>query len=122
MAPRQFNLVVFWATTCGLCREEQPKLAKLHRTYATAGLRVITVAMPYDPPNQVLQYVRMQRIEYPVALDLRGELMQTFKVMGTPTTFLIDSSGTIEKTIVGKINYDDLSRQIADKLTIADPL
>ena len=43
-------LVDFWATWCGPCREELPKLVKLERDLHDQGLRLIIVSM--DEPKQ----------------------------------------------------------------------
>ncbi|NIR58835.1 MAG: TlpA family protein disulfide reductase, partial [Gammaproteobacteria bacterium] len=61
-------LVTFWATTCPGCLKEMPHLIELYHDYAPRGFELVAIAMPYDPPNQVLAMVERKSIPYPVAL------------------------------------------------------
>src|SRR5256885_15115691 len=42
----QPTLVYFWATSCGICKENTPKLQELKRKYHDLGLRTIAIHMP----------------------------------------------------------------------------
>ena len=106
-------LVNFWATTCSICREEMPKLAKLYRELHPRGLEIIGVAMPYDPPNLVADYVERVSIPYPVSLDVDAEIVDAFgDVTVTPTTFLISPDGFVVRRYVGRLDFATLRVQI----------
>ncbi len=106
-------LVTFWATTCSTCLEEIPQLAALYRELAPRGLEVIAIAMPYDPPNRVLELVQRRELPYTVALDLAGEATQAFgQVQVTPNWFLITAEGKIIQQQVGRIDMQALRQQI----------
>jgi thiol-disulfide isomerase/thioredoxin len=106
-------VVNFWATTCSICRVEMPKLAALYRELHPHGLQVIGVAMPYDPPNLVADYLRHASIPYPVALDIDARIVEAFDgVVVTPTTFLIKPNGVIRTRREGRIDFRDLRGQI----------
>ena len=106
-------IVNFWATTCSVCRRELPHLAELYLELHPRGLELIGVAMPYDPPNLVAEYVQRSSLPYPVALDIDGEIVETFGgVAATPTTFLISPEGIIVRRVEGRINFPGLRRHI----------
>ena len=68
-------LVTFWATSCPYCVDDMAHLIRLHEKFVGKGLRIIAVAMPYDPPNRVLEMARKRRIPYTIALDVQGHVL-----------------------------------------------
>lgn len=106
-------LVTFWASDCGSCIEEMPRLAEIHRQYARRGLKMIGVAMYYDPPAQVVAIASAKALPYPIALDSRAEYAQAFaNVKLVPNSFLIAPNGQIALHILGLVDVDDLKRRI----------
>jgi peroxiredoxin len=107
-------LLTFWATTCPGCIEEIPDLIALHQRYHDQGLRIIAVAMAYDPPNQVIAMTEAKQLPYAVALDPQGELSHAYgNVQLTPTTFLINGDGKIVLQQVGVIPLAELQQRIS---------
>ena len=106
-------LIDFWATTCVTCVKELPEMIRFYNEYKDRGVRVIGVAMSYDPPDQVLNMHDKLKIPYTVALDLQAEAAQAFgDVRLTPTHFLIDPSGKIVLQKVGLLDFPALRQQI----------
>lgn len=110
-------LVNFWATTCPGCIAEMPRLMQTYQHYRDHGFEVIAVAMAYDPPSQVANYARMQKLPFPVALDTQGRLAAAFNdVKLTPTAFIIDKRGRIVRNVVGELDFDSLHAMLDQKL------
>lgn len=85
-------IVNFWATDCLACVTEMPALVNTYQQYQKKGLEIIAVAMPYDPPAQVLNYVTQKKLPFPVMHDGLAEITQKFgNVDLTPTTFILIS-------------------------------
>ncbi|MCK9608708.1 MAG: TlpA family protein disulfide reductase [Methylomonas sp.] len=106
-------LVTFWATDCPGCIDEIPHLIELHRQFGPQGLRIIAVAMSYDPPNHVLAMAEAKQLPYAIALDPSGSLAQGFgNVQLTPTTFLIDRNGQIVMQKVGTFEFKDMRQRL----------
>lgn len=109
-------LVNFWSTSCAVCLHEMPDMAKLYEDYADKGLELIAVAMPYDPPNKVLELAEARKLPFPVALDIEGKAVQAFdSVKGTPTSYLLNSAGKVVKRYIGAIKFKGLREEL-DKL------
>lgn len=112
-------LVTFWATTCVECRKEMPELMALYRELSVRGFEMIAVAMPYDPPNRVLELSEQLQIPYPVALDIEGKAVQAFgDIPGTPSAFLISPEGRIVMRHTGALDLTALREQILTLLPV----
>lgn len=107
-------LITFWATTCVSCVQEIPHLRELHDRYHERGLKVIGVAMAYDPPEQVAEMARRRGINYTVGLDATGEVAAAFgDVRLTPTSFLIAPNGRIVYQKVGEMDWQQVERHLS---------
>jgi thiol-disulfide isomerase/thioredoxin len=107
-------LVSFWATTCPPCVEELPDLIQLYRELRPQGFELIAVAMPYDPPLQVQDFVKRHNVPYPVALDVQGKVTSAFGgVPYVPTAFILSPEGKTELTYTGRLDVAKARRIVA---------
>lgn len=103
-------MVNFWATSCPGCIKEMPHLAETYKKYQARGLEVVAVAMSYDPPEYVRNYVQQRSLPFTVALDTTGEAARAFnQVKLTPTTFVIDQQGHIIQQTLGELDFTRLN-------------
>jgi peroxiredoxin len=106
-------LVTFWATTCPSCMKEMPQLIDLYHELSPLGLKVIGIAMYYDPPNRVLAIQKSRSIPYTIALDIDAHAARAFgDVEVTPTTFLIAPDGQVVYQKTGHMDMDRLRNAI----------
>ena len=106
-------LVTFWATSCTGCIKEMPHLIKLHNTFASQGLKIIGISMPYDRPDHVMKMAQQKKLPYTIAMDINKEATKAFGgVSLTPTTFLISPMGTIIWQKIGEFNTQALTSHI----------
>jgi peroxiredoxin len=106
-------LVTFWSTTCSTCIKEMPHLVELYKQLNKDGLEIIGIAMPYDPPNRVVELSEKKEIPYPIALDIDGIASKAFgNISVTPTSFLIDSLGNIIQQKTGEMDIEQLRIKI----------
>ena len=102
-------LVNFWATDCPGCIKEMPDLIKTYNDYKSKGLEIISVAMPYDPPAQVLNYTRQKALPFPVMHDGFSEVTQAFGGVNlTPTAFIFDKKGKRLQRTIGELDFPKL--------------
>jgi len=105
------HVVNFWATSCAVCVEEMPDLAAF--ASAHPNLRVVAVAMPYDPPDRVVTYAEREAPPFAVALDVEGKVLEAFPAFdGTPTTFVVDADGAVLSAQSGRIDFERLARTV----------
>ena len=110
-------LVNFWATSCTTCVKEMPQIVATYDRYRARGYDTLAVAMSYDPPAYVANFVETRKLPFPVAIDNTGAIAEGFgDVEATPTTFLIDQRGRIVARVVGTPDFAALGGQIEDLL------
>ncbi len=111
-------LVNFWATSCEICMHEMPMMTDTYRKYAPQGYEMVAVAMSYDHPNLVADYVKRTGLPFRVALDLDGAVARAWgNVQVTPTTFVIDRRGRIVKRYVGEPKAAELHAVVEKALS-----
>ncbi len=118
-------LVNFWATWCEPCKTEIPWLIEFNHKYGPKGLVILGVAMDDDGKKVVEPWVKMQRfdvkgtqdpMDYPILLG-NDKIADKFGgILGLPTSMLYSRDGRKIKTIVGLINYDDLTKTLDREL------
>jgi peroxiredoxin len=106
-------LVDFWATWCAPCKQEMPGFEKLHKRFHEKGLEVIGIALDPDP-QQVAKFARSLGVSYTILLG-DSEVLQKWKILGIPTTFIIDRSGVILKQVVG-FEYEEVFEKSLEEL------
>jgi peroxiredoxin len=98
--------VSFWATTCGTCLKEIPKLVDRHRKFSPRGYEMLAVAMRHDEPARVTDFARRRALPFKVALDHSGDIARRFGgVRETPTIFVIDRQGRVLKRFRGRTDW-----------------
>ncbi len=110
-------LVNFWATSCTTCVKEMPLLVQAYQTHSGKGFRTIAVAMDYDTPSFIEQFVKSRQLPFDVVHDRDGSLAKAFDgTKLTPTSYLIDKQGRIVKRYVGEPKHDEFNASIATLL------
>lgn len=111
-------LVNFWATDCLACTSEMPALVSTYLQYKQKGFEIIAVAMPYDPPAQVLNYVTQKKLPFPVMHDGLSEATGKFgNVELTPTTFIFDKQGKLLQRTIGALDFIKLNQLLTKEFT-----
>lgn len=83
-------LVHFWASWCPVCKLEQQSIQSISEDYP-----VITIAMQSGEAEEVIAYLRQEKLQFPVINDPEGMLAQRFGVRAVPSSFIIDKNNTI---------------------------
>jgi len=113
----KFTIINFWATDCPGCIREMPNLADTYNKYKNQGIQIIAISMFYDPPNQVLNFIKKNNIPFPVVIDADNKIAQQFEnIRLTPTSILINQKGQIIDQIVGEIDFNKLESTLSKNL------
>jgi len=102
------TLVHFWSVSCGLCKENLPRVAEWRERRAAEGLRVIAVHMPRYEADQDAEAVRDAVARYdiaePCAVDNEHRLRDAFQnEQGyVPAYYLFDAEGKLRGFAAGE--------------------
>jgi thiol-disulfide isomerase/thioredoxin len=113
------NVVVinFWASWCGPCRLEAPGLRWVSSHYRREGVRFVGVD-ERDDPAAAREFQRAFHIPYASAFDPSGRLTDDFRVVGLPTTVVVDAEGTMRYRFTGYLTRDVLEAAVNDVLRV----
>jgi peroxiredoxin len=113
-------LVNFWATSCITCVKEMPDLIALHEEFAAKGFQTVAVAMSYDRPDFLNQFVQDRKLPFLVIHDLDQAWAKAWgDVAVTPTTFIVDRKGYVTRRYVGEPDFDALRQWLKEELAAA---
>jgi thiol-disulfide isomerase/thioredoxin len=87
-------LVNVWATWCGPCREEMPKLDQLYRTRQQQGF--VVFGLSEEEGSLQRKFAEQVPVSYPL-LTLKGEVPSIYRdIARYPAIFLIDRQGQLQ--------------------------
>ncbi|HWW13348.1 MAG TPA: TlpA disulfide reductase family protein [Candidatus Dormibacteraeota bacterium] len=87
-------LVNIWATWCGPCRNEMPKLDYLYRQQKDKGL--VVLGLSSEDVNVQQKYIQQVPVSYPL-LTLKGKVPNLYRdIARYPAIFLIDRDGRLQ--------------------------
>jgi|HubBroStandDraft_3_1064219.scaffolds.fasta_scaffold01361_4 cytochrome c biogenesis protein CcmG/thiol:disulfide interchange protein DsbE len=104
-------LVTFWASWCGPCALEAPALERFARTL---NGRAALVGVNWSDPSlaNARAFVKRYRWTFPTMRDPEGTVGAEYGLTGLPTTFVIDSAGTLRATLRGPQTQRTLERAL----------
>jgi peroxiredoxin len=99
-------IVNFWATWCPPCREEIPSMNRAWRELRAAGVAMLAVNVGEDAET-VFVFTADYPAEFPLLLDVAGEVIGQWPVKGLPTSYVIAPDGTLAYRAIGGRAWDD---------------
>lgn len=121
------TLVHFWSLSCGMCKENLPRVAEWREERKAEGLRVIAVHMPRYEADTDVEAVRdaiaKHGITEPCAIDNQHKLRDAFQNdQGyVPAYYLFDAQGKLRSFAAGERGLDMLSAAVDRVLAQAKP-
>ena len=112
------TLVYFWSVSCGICKENMPKVAEWRDHFREAGLRVIAVHMPRYEADTDVESVREAIATYdiiePCAVDNEHKLKDAFlNDQGyVPAYYLFDAEDKLKSFAAGERGLDMLKSAV----------
>lgn len=101
----------FWATWCPPCKAEMPAMEQLHKE---AGGDIVILAVNIDPHLDVKAFVDENGITFPIPLDEKDKVNETYQVLSIPTTYFIDTQGNIGNKYIGAMNLETMKQYAKD--------
>ena len=90
----QVVMLNFWASWCGPCREEMPRLDRLYEKYHASGFQLLGVNVDDDVRNATGASSKLG-LHFPVLLDTEKKVSRLYDLNTMPSTVLIDRDGRV---------------------------
>jgi thiol-disulfide isomerase/thioredoxin len=121
------TLVHFWSMSCGMCKDNLPRVAEWRDQLKEKGLRVIAVHMPRYETDTDVEGVREAIASYdinePCAVDNDHTIKDAFKnEQGyVPAYYLFDGEGKLRSFAAGERGLDLLKATLDRVMNQAQP-
>lgn len=115
----QVVVVNVWGSWCAPCRAESPDLAKLARETKADGVVFLGIDVR-DDRSSARAFTRRYSIPYQSLFDPDGRQLAKFAsiipINAVPSSAVIDRSGRVAASVVGRIDYKTLRGAVRDVL------
>jgi len=101
-------LIHFWSVSCGMCKDNLPRVAEWRERFAPAGLRLIAIHMPRYPEDVNIDLVKQTAAEHgitePRAVDNEHRLRDAFHNEHgyVPAYYLFDETHKLKSFAAGE--------------------
>jgi thiol-disulfide isomerase/thioredoxin len=112
------TLVHFWSVSCGICKENMPRINEWREGRREDGLRVIAIHMPRYEADTDVETVREAISKYditePCAVDNQHKLREAFHNEHgyVPAYYLFDAEGKLKSFAAGERGLDMLASAV----------
>ena len=109
------TIVYFWATSCGICKENMPKFQELKAKYKDRGLKTVAIHMPRYEADTDLEKVKTtiqaHCIDDVCAVDNQHKLKNAFlnEQGWVPVYYLFDAEGKLKTRAAGEFGIGVLT-------------
>lgn len=86
-------LVNFWASWSRPCLLEMLDLEGLYQRFKNHDLVILAISS--EKPAQVVNFVKLQKITFPILLDPEQKVAQLYKILGVPKSFVYNREGKL---------------------------
>ena len=108
LVPKEEVWVIdFWATWCGPCVHEIPRMKQLHKKYEDRGVKFVSISWDRNEPQWLngLEHFKMPWTHLRAKKSEAAWLDEYFPHNSIPTVFIIDRDGGVKKVKnVGKLD------------------
>lgn len=105
-------LLDFWATWCGPCLVELPRIENIYKDFKNKGL--IVLGINNEQIDVAKKFITEKGYSFPTLNDGENSVSISYKVSAIPTVVIINKEGKIANYIVGVREEQELRKMIID--------
>jgi peroxiredoxin len=104
-------VLIFFASWCGPCQAEMPKVAAYLRHHNEGSIQVIGVDS-HDTRGPAMAFVKKKGVAFPVAFDPSLTVATLFNLEAIPDTAFVIAKGVVTQIYMGAIPKSQLAKGI----------
>ncbi len=105
------TILIFWSTTCGVCKKELPEISFLQDEYANKPVKFYAVVINTDNINEIKKIKEEWEFDIPVLIG-NYETVKKYRIIGTPIIYIIRKDLTVGKIFFGETSIKRLKKYI----------
>jgi len=93
-------VIDFWATWCGPCVVEMPKMVSTYKKYKDRGFEIVGISLDHNK-EKLLQFMQQKGVTWPQYFDGKGwenEISSRYGIDGIPVVWIVDKKGFVRDT------------------------
>jgi thiol-disulfide isomerase/thioredoxin len=104
----------FWATWCGPCRDEMPRLVEAERQYKAQGVIFLGASLDdATAESKIARFAQDRQIDFPILVGATADDLDRLDMGGAvPATAFIDPNGHIVARVSGEIRPAELEERL----------
>ncbi|HTD22848.1 MAG TPA: TlpA disulfide reductase family protein [Terriglobales bacterium] len=104
----------FWATWCGPCKDEMPRLVEAEKEYSGRG--VVFVAASLDDKkahDKIAVFVNEHQVGFPIWVGATTDDLDRLGMgPGLPATAFVDEQGNVVARVLGEVRQQELAERL----------
>jgi peroxiredoxin len=105
--------LTFGASWCQPCRAENPDILAAYERYRAQGLQVLAIFIQ-DEGSTIEDYAERTGLTYPKVDDSDSGIASSYRIVGIPSHFFIDSSGVLRTLRIGTLDPSGMDSALAE--------
>ncbi|WP_226470011.1 TlpA family protein disulfide reductase [Luteimonas panaciterrae] len=106
-APKQFQVLYFFTSTCPYCKQSAPLVRKLAEQLASDSTRVQMLGVADGESEAVRRYVNEHGFGFPVTTLSDRRKLALFKAQAVPLLVVVDAQGRVRHSHLGVFDRQD---------------
>ena len=95
-------VLIFWASWCGPCHDEQPALNSAYMTWSPRGVVFLGIDLR-DTTTPALAFQSQFKVPYPSIADTNATLAVDYQIPSAPALVFLSSQGKVADAVLGAL-------------------
>jgi len=113
-------VLVFWASWCGPCHDEQPDLNSVYAKWSARGVEFLGVDLR-DDTKDALAFQRQLNVPYPSIADTNATLAVDYRIPSAPALVFLSAEGKVADTVLGALGTMSVAEFNTEITTLLGP-